>query len=268
MHEDLYPCNIAPIDLPSKVLLCGKSYCDGTYKIIRPNSEIGVVEYVISGTGTIILDGKRYTASSGDTYFLPPNVDQYYYSDGKKPWIKVFINMSGNLMRLLAEEYSFGDRVIFPNCDTCSIISSACDIAKNKNYTPYEIQEKIILQIHRTFIHMYNNIALKDDLPDEVAILKNFIDTNVMKNLNLDEMASKIFCSKNYAIQLFKKSLNTTPYEYYLNKKMELAKQLLTTTVTPIKQISDYLSFDTPNYFSQSFTKKYGITPTMWRKNK
>lgn len=266
MYEELYACDTTSINLPSKVVLCGTSYCDGTYTIDRPKSEFGVMEYVISGTGVIYANGKKYTASAGDTYFLPPNVDQYYYSDSRDPWVKVFFNMTGNLMHQLANEYSFGGTVVFKNCDTKSLITEMVNIAQNRNYTPYEIQEKSLMQVQKIFMHIYHNTRNRENLPEELHTLKDYIDSNITGSITLEMMAAKIFRSKNYVIRLFKQHLGVTPYDYFLDKKMELSKQLLSTTAMPIKQISNYLNFDTPRYFSQSFTKKYGITPAAYRK--
>ena len=266
MYEDLYVCDTTSINLPSKVTLCGTSYCDGTYKIVRPKSEFGTMEYIISGTGTIYLNGKKHIASAGDTYFLPPNTDQYYYSDAHNPWVKVFFNMTGNLMYQLANEYSFGGKVVFKDCDTRDFISEIIDIARNNNYTPFEIQEKSLMQVQRIFMHIYHNTINPETLPEELRILKDYIDSNITGKITVEMMAAKIFRSKNYVIRLFKSYYGITPYDYFLDKKMELSKQLLLTTSMPIKQISNYLNFDTPRYFSQSFTKKYGITPVVWRK--
>ena len=62
--------------LPFVVELAGISYCDGSYRIHRPKSKCMVAEYIISGEGTVILDGKVYHAKAGDIYMLPPGRDQ------------------------------------------------------------------------------------------------------------------------------------------------------------------------------------------------
>ena len=61
MKEDLV-LFAADKDLPFRVTMCGISYCDGKYKIFRRKSEENVIEYIISGTGTV---------HSGDDVFNP-----------------------------------------------------------------------------------------------------------------------------------------------------------------------------------------------------
>jgi two-component system response regulator YesN len=54
--------------------------------------------------------------------------------------------------------------------------------------------------------------------------------------------------------------------EYYLELKIKTAKKLLKENELSIKEISEKLAFDTPNYFSKTFKKIVGFTPTEYRK--
>ena len=100
----------------------------------------------------------------------------------------------------------------------------------------------------------------------ELKALKDFMDINITRNITLDELALHIFRSKNYVIKLFREYCNQTPYEYFLNKKMELSKKLLEDTTLPIWRIAEYLNFETSNYFSSRFRRRFGISPLTYRK--
>ena len=47
---------------------------------------------------------------------------------------------------------------------------------------------------------------------------------------------------------------------------MKEAKRLIRERELSVKEISEKLSFDTPNYFSKTFKKKTGMTPLQYRK--
>ena len=47
---------------------------------------------------------------------------------------------------------------------------------------------------------------------------------------------------------------------------MELSKKLLEDTTLPIWRIAEYLNFETSNYFSSSFRRRFGISPLTYRK--
>ena len=61
MHEDII--TLPPKNSPLNVNLCGISYCDGSYEIYREHSTIYVMEYVVSGSGTVSENGVSFTAS-------------------------------------------------------------------------------------------------------------------------------------------------------------------------------------------------------------
>ncbi|UKI35289.1 MAG: hypothetical protein L6V93_13935 [Clostridiales bacterium] len=54
----------------SRFLMCGISYCDYSYRIERKNSELNVIEYIISGTGTVNDNGRIFNPREGDIYFF------------------------------------------------------------------------------------------------------------------------------------------------------------------------------------------------------
>ncbi len=82
MKEIFVPVPVFDKNEPLTVHLAGISYCDKSYKIIRPNSPVACFEYVISGTGTIVLDTIVHP-KGGDTYFLPEGENHQYFSNVK-----------------------------------------------------------------------------------------------------------------------------------------------------------------------------------------
>lgn len=151
MYEDLYLYNTQGVTMPSKIVLSGISYCDANYLINRPNSRFSTLEYVISGSGTIILDGKKYTASAGDAYYLPCNKDQYYYSDAENPWQKMFFNATGNITNLIAGDLMLLDTVVFHGCDISERMRQLLDI-KNQSLSPLKCKERAFCLCMKFFL--------------------------------------------------------------------------------------------------------------------
>lgn len=264
MYEDLFIYDTIGIELPSKITLSGISYCDGSYSINRPLSEFCTLEYIISGTGTIYLDGQKHTASAGDVYFLPSNKNQYYFSDRKDPWTKIFFNMTGTLGNLLAKEYGFGHQVVFQNCNIEALMRELISM-KNEKLPPMELQQKSLLYIHKIFMQVHLSMQKNDALSSELQQLKDYIDIRITEKLNLDDLAASIYRSKNYVINLFKNTLGQTPYEYFITRKMTISQTMLTESSIPIQQISEYLGFDNPQYFSNCFRKRFKCSPRSYR---
>ncbi|MCK5811900.1 MAG: response regulator [Clostridiales bacterium] len=104
-----------------------------------------------------------------------------------------------------------------------------------------------------------------DYKPLILQILKdNYSDTQ----FSLTKLAKKVNLSPGYLSSLFKELFTKTFSEYLLTLRLERAKILLLTTIYKNYEISEQLGFIDPNYFSTAFKKKYGMSPTHYRKMK
>lgn len=68
-----------------------------------------------------------------------------------------------------------------------------------------------------------------------------------------------------YLSRKFKKETGSTPAEYIRRKRLERAALLLRTTKEDVQNIGDRLLFGSHSYFSDSFKKQYGVSPSEFR---
>lgn len=249
------------------IQLCGMSYCDSNYKIDRKNSNVHCLEYIISGTGTIVTKNGRMHPEAGDVYFLKKGEDHLYYSDPEKPWTKIWMNISGELVDKLVELYGVEGYYLFKNCRVFSLFDEF-----NKNVDSAMDKRSIIdrnaVLLHQIIQAMAACVAEGDatKFSEDAVRLKEYIDANYSKVITIKELSSLIYRSQSQTIRIFKKHYGKTPYEYALERKMQVAKQLLKGTRMPIREISGELGFTNEHYFSSCFKKHEGMTPGQYRK--
>lgn len=77
--------------------------------------------------------------------------------------------------------------------------------------------------------------------------------------------AEQLHLSSNYFGDLIKKETGRTALEYVQQKLVDTAKLLLTQTDKSINEIAYKLGYQYPQYFSRSFKKMMGITPSEYR---
>lgn len=253
-------------DQPVQLDLCGISYCDGSYRIARNNVPIYVFEYVIKGTGTVVVDGKSYTASAGDVYIIPEGSDHLYYSDDKDPWIKIFFNVRGRLVGQLMKLYGLSGRVVMPGGELLPLFLQFYDIAKSSSVHD-EIIGPCALKLHEIIQRLSAAAQENPTVSEEALRLKGLLDSRVSGDITTEEMAAAIFRSKDYVIKLFKREFGETPHVYFLRQKMALAQSLLTGTKLPVKQVAAALGYDDQHYFSNVFKKEIGMSPLEYRKS-
>ena len=88
------------------------------------------------------------------------------------------------------------------------------------------------------------------------------------RDISLDEVSREVNISPYYFSKLFKDSTEQNFIEYLTNLRMDKAKELLLTTDSSMKEICSMVGYADPNYFSRTFKKNIGVTPTEYKENK
>ena len=90
----------------------------------------------------------------------------------------------------------------------------------------------------------------------------------VEKELSLESLCAQFNYSKNHIIHIFKQEFGITPYNYFLERKIEYAKVYLDNCSLSIGEIAQKLSFSDQQYFSICFKKIVGVSPVAYRNKK
>lgn len=101
-----------------------------------------------------------------------------------------------------------------------------------------------------------------------VSKAKNYINGHYMKDISLDEVSREVDISPYYFSKIFKDETGENFIEYVTNIRMEKAKELLTNSDCSMKEICSMVGYQDPNYFSRSFKKNTGVTPTEYKESK
>ena len=94
---------------------------------------------------------------------------------------------------------------------------------------------------------------------------RDFMLRNIDKDIEIPAIAEYLNISYSSFRHTFKQYTGIAPSQYYINLKIQRAKDMLRSTSAPIKEISFQLHFDTPEYFTKLFKIKTGMTPSQFR---
>ncbi len=130
--------------------------------------------------------------------------------------------------------------------------------------------EMLLIRIMRNSAENDNGdsvFLMKEDYEGHVAKrIIEILQENVYKTLNVDELQQKLNYHKSYLFREFKASTGQTIMAYFTKLKISKAKKMLRESDLSITEISEKLSFDTPNYFSKTFKRLTGYTPLKYKK--
>jgi len=97
---------------------------------------------------------------------------------------------------------------------------------------------------------------------------KAFIRNNYSKDISLDEVSRQANISPYYFSKIFKEETGENFIEYLTNIRIDKAKELLINTEYSMKEICTMCGYADPNYFSRSFKKNVGLSPTEYKEGK
>ncbi|GMQ61077.1 response regulator transcription factor [Vallitalea maricola] len=101
-----------------------------------------------------------------------------------------------------------------------------------------------------------------------IAKVKDYIDNNYeQEELSLNSAADYASVSSVYLSSLFKKETGINFKTYLINKRMDKAIHLIKSTNFKTYEIAHLVGFSNPHYFSVSFRKYTGKSPTDYRKS-
>ncbi len=103
-----------------------------------------------------------------------------------------------------------------------------------------------------------------DELISDKVI--EYMKEHVTERLSVMNICDILHYNKSYIFRQFKKTTGSSLMAYFTKLKIQKAKELLRETDMSVAAISDNLSFDNPNYFSKTFKKITGYTPSTYRK--
>ncbi|WP_165840144.1 GlxA family transcriptional regulator [Motiliproteus coralliicola] len=92
------------------------------------------------------------------------------------------------------------------------------------------------------------------------------MEANIEEPLSTDDLAHHVAVSRRHLERLFKKHLQTVPSKFYLQLRMERARQLLQQSDKPILQVALACGFSSASHFSTAFRSHFGLTPREERK--
>ncbi|QTH41404.1 helix-turn-helix transcriptional regulator [Cohnella sp. LGH] len=265
MREEIYPFREAASgSFGLHFELAGKSFCDGTYRIVRPRSTVSSIEYIIRGRGTVIIDSREFYPKAGDTYFLHQGHDHLYFSDKDDPWIKIWVNVRGDLLTDLIRRYGLEGCYHIPDFYSMNYLQQ---IVHNAQTNDGNSVLNCTLTVHELLFKLSEHLR-PPVVQSDAMKLKAYLDHRVAENVSLAELAALIGKSESQTIRLFKRQYGVTPYHYHLQLKMEFAQKLLRSTGMPVREVASHLSFADEFYFSNLFKKKLGMSPNHFRKAK
>lgn len=233
--------------------------------------QICEIFFCIKGKGVFSVQGQQIPISTSDFIFVDPLVKHTEWSSREAPLEYICLGISG--LRLLHSQgrdgyfsSSFQDSSELILAGLSSLVAELS--TRNQGYEEMcsHIMSVLLLYLKRktTLVDAARTPSVSSD-NYMIQWVHQYLEDNCTKDVNLDALAEKISINKYSLIRNFQKVYGVTPIEYALTLRFREAKVMLKNTDHPIFQIAMHLGFSSPNYFSQCFQRREGMSPSEFR---
>lgn len=122
---------------------------------------------------------------------------------------------------------------------------------------------------------LYGNIGIIENITTpqssvrtqaQLQIMMQYIHKNYPYQISLDDLAKTVALSKSSVLNIFNKSIHTSPIDYLINYRLKRAAKLLVTTENNIASIARDTGFENTGYFCRKFKEIFQLTPSGYRK--
>jgi AraC-like DNA-binding protein len=94
---------------------------------------------------------------------------------------------------------------------------------------------------------------------------KDLADARYFEPLGVDDLASAAGLSRAHFSREFRRTFGESPHSYLLTRRLERAAALLRGTDRSVMEICLSVGLQSVGSFTTSFTRTYGISPTVYR---
>ena len=235
---------------------------------------------VTKGKGISYMGSVPYPIKAGDIFVSFPFEKHRLDSDPVDFMSYSFIcfdvtmpKFSGRLNKLWLDHIPPEDRIIH-----CDIMASLIDIliceikaGKGKYFEELgsAILEQITIHLIRGFEDRVPYSLSPNPSEDELCKhISHYIDTHLFTMKNLYECADALSYNYCYLTTVFKKITGSSLSDYYIGKKLDMSKVLIEEKVYSLSETAELLGYSGISSFSKAFSKRFGISPRDFAKNK
>lgn len=226
------------------------------------------LEFALSGSVNHLINNQVTIFRGGDIWLISPATVHHFYSDaihqGVERYLLLFdptlisntvwraidvqstplcIHLEGrdfdtlqNLFQLLL---SYADNRVLPRTE----------------FVKWTL-EWIILRLFEK--HSPSKTA---PVPSQLQPALVYIQTHFRENITMEEVADAVHFSAEHFSRLFHKNIGMSYQNYVLNLRLTYAYSILFSPDITVSEVCFQSGFNSPEYFSRAFKKKFGISP-------
>lgn len=216
--------------------------------------------FVTGGSMTYAANGETYVLNKNDAVFLKPGtIRSRHESKGAVSYVSFNFTASSECV------FPFDNYM--KNCITHDIKKIISVFPQSHMMQYYHSKEKIANILNYILLELSDTAGLLAN-NEHISKIVRYVDENITSPITLRHVCEEINLSREYTSALFKKNMGRPLTDYINERKIRLAKDLITNRGMSLKDVSEYLGYSNYNYFSRLFKRYFDISPMALKSRK
>lgn len=218
--------------------------------------------YIHSGQATFYMHSREITFEPGNIYFCPRNIEFSVAADDELGIDHTFFDFYLNTC-------SAPDIIGMPK-DENPLIAAATDsliyIADKHPMFPvlkrndfYDSVKTYLANIVFYLMREDKGISFFSD--SRILAALTFIQNNIFNDISVNDVANHVNLDTNYFIKLFKKTVQTSPYQYMKNYRLNFAITLIKKGAT-VSEAAEFIGYNSLAAFTHTIKSYTGLLPS------
>ncbi len=251
------------------VICGGMERCRPDYLIDRPGFAWLTLEFVVSGSGELLLGGRKERLKPGCYYLYGPGIPHRIATVGSVPMVKAFVGFKGAAAQALLDRLEIQPGA-FSRCLKVEPIRRVFDSLIERGARNSPLAAEICETITRQILLMCADDAVASSDTQTSAFasyrrVKDFIEANHLTLNSLDAISQACGFEGPYLCRLFSRFHDESPYQFLTRLRMQHAGHLMLEGGLAVKDAAVALGYTDPYHFSRVFKSIHRVPPSRFR---
>ena len=246
----------------------GYYYTNYDYRIEREDYHNYMLFYICDGRLSLRSGSQTMVASAGQVGFLNCHEPHEYHTIGNTEFVWLHLDGS-NTADFYQQAVQMHGGFVFDTPYAEQIKNGIYEIVfafrNEQTLSEVRLSQKLYTLL-TAMVDTASQEAGQTEENDTVSKAMHFIQEQYMNPISLLDVATHVNMSQFHFFRLFRKDCGYSPHEYLILTRLNRAKHLLKTTGLPVKVIAQKVGYQNVSSFTNAFTDRVGISPTLFRK--
>lgn len=241
------------------------------HRCIRENLDSYLFMVVLEGKGTLTVENREYGISKGDCAFIDCMKHYEHISDEQDAWKLAWVHFNGVGAKAYFDlfcKYCQGNTFHTVKIDMWNeLIGQLLEKQKDKSFLAELHSAELLLQLLNNIIEaVVDTDALRaEDFKQKNRVIREFLNEEYANPDVINSLEKNIGNTIEELNADFVRYYGISVNEYLLNKRLNVAKELLRFTIKTVEEVAKESGIESLAVMEKLFVEKENITPQEYR---